>query len=104
MVMDRRSENWQELDSDEIASIASEDLHEHRPNRWTGPKSTWRALTEEERLLWQSMKRLGDQDLALHLYNAFALKKRARDPSTAQDLTIQTVRQPSREIRISTNN
>ena len=78
------------MDSDEIASINSDDLHRHRPNRWTGSTSTWRGLTEDERLLWQSMQRLGDQDLAAHLYNAFALKRRARDPLTAQDVTVQT--------------
>lgn len=80
-----------DLDKDEIASIASDELHQNRPNRWTGPKSTWRTLTEEERLLWQSMKRLEDQDLAIHLYNTFALKKRGRDPETAQDLIVQNV-------------
>jgi hypothetical protein len=80
-----------DLDKDEIASIASDELHQSRPNRWTGPKSTWRTLTEEERLLWQSMKRLEDQDLAIHLYNTFALKKRGKDPETAQDLIVQNV-------------
>ncbi|CAH0056565.1 unnamed protein product [Clonostachys solani] len=80
-----------DLDKDEIASIASDELHRNRPNRWTGPKSTWRTLTEEERLLWQSMKRLDDQDLAIHLYNTFALKKRGKDPETAQDLIVQNV-------------
>ncbi|KAF4472509.1 hypothetical protein FALBO_590 [Fusarium albosuccineum] len=87
--MEASATTW-ELDSDEIASIASEDLHEHRPNRWTGPKSTWRTLTEEDRLLFQSMKQLQDQDLALHLYNAFALKRRGRDEGTAQDLLVKT--------------
>ncbi|KFH43862.1 hypothetical protein ACRE_053670 [Hapsidospora chrysogenum ATCC 11550] len=82
--------NWAELDNDEIASIASEDLHEHRPNRWRGPKSTWLGLTEEERTVWQSMRRIDDRDLGVHLYNAFALKKRGRDPATAMDLTVQT--------------
>ncbi|KAH7155551.1 hypothetical protein B0J13DRAFT_469600 [Dactylonectria estremocensis] len=86
--MESSSANW-ELDSDEIASIASEDLHEHRPNRWTGAKSSWRTLTEEERLLWQSMKRLQDNDLAAHLYNAFALKRRGRDAVTAKELMIR---------------
>ncbi|KAH7156351.1 hypothetical protein EDB81DRAFT_867454 [Dactylonectria macrodidyma] len=86
--MESSSANW-ELDSDEIASIASEDLHEHRPNRWTGAKSSWRTLTEEERLLWQSMKRLQDNDLSAHLYNAFALKRRGRDAVTAKDLMIR---------------
>ncbi|KAF5631997.1 uncharacterized protein FTJAE_7727 [Fusarium tjaetaba] len=87
--MEASATAW-ELDSDEIASIASEDLHEHRPNRWTGAKSTWRTLTEEDRLLWQSMKQIQDQDLAVHLYNAFALKRRGRNPETAQDLVVKT--------------
>lgn len=88
--MEASATTW-ELDSDEIASIASEDLHEHRPNRWAGAKSTWRTLTEEDRLLWQSMKQIKDQDLAVHLYNAFALKRRGRNPETAQDLVVRTV-------------
>lgn len=88
--MEASATAW-ELDSDEIASIASEDLRENRPNRWTGPKSTWRTLTEEDRLLWQSMKQLQDQDLSVHLYNAFALKRRSRDAESAQDLVVKTV-------------
>lgn len=88
--MEASAPAW-ELDSDEIASIASEDLYEHRPNRWKGPQSTWRTLTEEDRLLWQSMKQLQDQDLAFHLYNVFALKRRGQDAATAQDLMVITV-------------
>ena len=88
--MEASATAW-ELDSDEIASIASEDLYQHRPNRWTGPKSTWRTLTEEDRLIWQSMKQLQDQDLSVHLYNAFALKQRSQNAGTAQDLVVKTV-------------
>jgi hypothetical protein len=88
--MEPTPENW-ELDSDEIASIASEDLYENRPNRWTGPKSSWRTLTEEDRMLWHSMKQLRDQDLALHLYNAFGLKRWGRNATMAQDLMIRMV-------------
>lgn len=80
-----------DLDSDEIASVTSEDLHNNRPNRWTGPKSTWRTLTKEERTVWQSMRQLADQDLATHLYDAFALKRQGRDPATAAGLTVKTV-------------
>ncbi|KAJ4271465.1 hypothetical protein NW762_000168 [Fusarium torreyae] len=87
--MEASATAW-ELDSDEIASIASEDLYQHRPNRWTGPKSTWRTLTEEDRLLWQSMKQLQDQDLSVHLYNAFALKQRGQNAGTAPDLVVKT--------------
>ncbi|KAK7416645.1 hypothetical protein QQX98_005116 [Neonectria punicea] len=87
--MEPTTANW-ELDSDEIASIASEDLHQHRPNRWTGAKSSWRTITEEDRLVWHSMKQLQDRDLAVHLYNSFALKRRGRDAKTAADLMVQT--------------
>ncbi|KAG6117389.1 hypothetical protein E4U13_001163 [Claviceps humidiphila] len=80
---------WEELDSDDIASVMSEDLYEYRPNRWTGPRSTWRALVREERMLWRSMQQVVDQDLAVHLYNAFALKRRDLDARTAQGLTMK---------------
>lgn len=75
--------DW-DLDSDEIASVKSEDLHDLRPNRWAGPKSTWRRLTEEQRLLWRSMQQLQDRDLAAHLYDAFALKRAGRAVSRAR--------------------
>ena len=90
MNMDRGDIEW-DLASDEIASVASDELYDNRPNRWTGPKSSWRTLTEEERLQWQSLKQLRDQDLAVHLYDAFALKRRGRNAETAQDLLVQTV-------------
>ncbi|KAM3516281.1 hypothetical protein MY11210_000040 [Beauveria gryllotalpidicola] len=87
--MSQHEVNW-DLDSDEIASIASEELHENRPNRWRGSKATWRYVTDEERMLWRSMKQLQDEDLGVHLYNAFVLKKRATNPETARDLVFQT--------------
>lgn len=80
---------WGELDSSDIASINSEDLNANRPNRWQGPESTWRALTEEERSLWTSLKASENQDLSTHLYNAFSLKKRSKDPELAEDLKIE---------------
>lgn len=88
--MDRSDTEW-DLDSDEIASVASQDLHESRPNRWTGPRREWQRFTIEERRLWQSMQAVESQDLAIHLYNAHALKKRGKDPQTAQDVTVATV-------------
>ncbi|PNY28703.1 uncharacterized protein TCAP_01375, partial [Tolypocladium capitatum] len=89
--MDRNASTtaW-DLESDEIASVTSEDLHDNRPNRWTGPESSWRTLTQEERLLWRSMRQLEDQDLAVHLYNAFALRRAGRSAETARGLTIRT--------------
>ncbi|UKZ75524.1 hypothetical protein TrVFT333_003211 [Trichoderma virens FT-333] len=85
--MDRSSPEW-DLDSDEIASVTSQDLHDNRPNRWTGAQRTWQRLTVEERRLWQSMEAVEGQDLAIHLYNAYALKKRGKDSQTAQDVTV----------------
>ncbi|KAK5992698.1 hypothetical protein PT974_06113 [Cladobotryum mycophilum] len=85
--MARSSPDW-DLDSDEIASVTSQDLHDNRPNRWTGSQATWRDITVEERRLWRSMKMMEDQDLAIHLYNAHALKRRGKNPETAQDVTI----------------
>lgn len=89
--MDRSDTEW-DLDSDEIASVASQDLRESRPNRWTGPRREWQRFTVEERRLWQSMEAVESKDLAIHLYNAHALKKRGKDPQTAQDVTVTTVR------------
>ncbi|KAG6016885.1 hypothetical protein E4U54_000238 [Claviceps lovelessii] len=80
---------WDDLDSDDIASVVSEDLHENRPNRWTGTKSTWRDLTGEERMLWRSMQQVVDRDLAVHLYDAFALKRQDLDAKTAEGLTVK---------------
>ncbi|KAM0260826.1 hypothetical protein ACHAQJ_002593 [Trichoderma viride] len=85
--MDGSSPEW-DLDSDDIASVTSQDLHDHRPNRWSGKQRTWQRMTAEERQLWQSMEAVEDQDLAVHLFNAFALKKRGRDSEAAQDVTV----------------
>ncbi|KAJ8070325.1 hypothetical protein OCU04_000705 [Sclerotinia nivalis] len=49
-----------------------------RRNRWKGPASTWHQITEEERGLAASLDELRNRDLSVHLYNAFALKKRAK--------------------------
>lgn len=66
-------DDW-DLDTDEIRSTASDELYETRPNRWRGPLSTWRHMTEEERLLHQNMEQVRDQDLAIHLFNAAMLR------------------------------
>lgn len=42
-------------------------------------------------MLWRSMKQLQDENLSLHLYNAYALKRRAANPATAPDLVLKTV-------------
>lgn len=50
----------------------------YRPNRFTGAPSTWRKYTESERRIAQSLEDMRARDLFVHLYNAFALKQRAR--------------------------
>lgn len=49
-----------------------------RPNKFSGPPSTWRTWTAAERQLAASLDQLRARDLAVHLYNAHALKRRAR--------------------------
>jgi len=75
----------EEQKSVEMRDSASESSYEpsdseeiERPNRWTGPPSTWQSLTAQERGLAASLIELRNRDLSLHLYNAFALKRRAR--------------------------
>lgn len=49
-----------------------------RPNRWTGDASTYRSYIEQERGLGASLDQLRSENLSAHLYNAHALKRRAR--------------------------
>ncbi|RAL15937.1 uncharacterized protein BO97DRAFT_468077 [Aspergillus homomorphus CBS 101889] len=49
----------------------------YRPNRFRGPESTWRNLTAEDRQNAQALVDLRARDLAAHLYNASALRRRA---------------------------
>lgn len=63
----------------------SEDLHDdepERPNRFKGPPQTWKGYTAADRQIPESLQRIEDADLAAHLYNAHALKRRARKPAT----------------------
>jgi hypothetical protein len=60
--------------------------YEQRENRFRGPDSTWRKYTAKERLAHTSLIKLRDRDLAIHLYNAHALKSRKNDPKIAGPL------------------
>ena len=71
-------EEW-DKDSDEIEALASDELHETRPNRWTGPEKLWRKFTAQDRETWEALEGERREDLAVHLYNAYALKRRARE-------------------------
>lgn len=68
-------EDW-EKDTDEIESLDSDELRAQRPNRWTGARSSWRTLTEQDRLTYTALEGVRNQDLSIHLYNAHALKRR----------------------------
>lgn len=61
--------------TDDLRSVASDELRDTRPNRWTGPGSTWRKLTAEDRHVHAALETVRNRDLALHLYSAFALKR-----------------------------
>lgn len=73
--MSGNEDNEWDRDTDEIRSLDSEVLHETRPNRWTGSESTWRHLTAEDRQTHAALIAVRNRDLAVHLFNAFALKQ-----------------------------
>ncbi|KAE8355611.1 RNA polymerase I-specific transcription initiation factor-domain-containing protein [Aspergillus coremiiformis] len=51
----------------------------YRPNRFRGTESQWRKLTAEDRQNAEALEDIRARDLAAHLYNAYALRVRARD-------------------------
>lgn len=60
------------------SSSSSSSSLSYRPNRFRGSVATWRHLTAGERLIAEAMETDRSRDLAAHLYNAFALRARAR--------------------------
>ncbi|PVH83999.1 hypothetical protein DL98DRAFT_454084 [Cadophora sp. DSE1049] len=65
-------------DSQSSSEIENDNLNT-RPNRWTGPPTSWQTLTEAERGLAVSLDTIRNGDLSIHLFNAHALKRRARE-------------------------
>lgn len=76
MAQANEDEEW-DKDTDEVNSIDSDELYETRPNRWKGQASSWATITEQDRLTYSAFEELRNQDLAIHLYNASALKRAA---------------------------
>ncbi|KAH7402420.1 hypothetical protein BKA66DRAFT_435844 [Pyrenochaeta sp. MPI-SDFR-AT-0127] len=74
----------QPLDSesdDDLSTDSDAELDESqpaRPNRFTGQPQTWRGYTAADRQIAASLEKMQDSDLSAHLYNAHALKRRAR--------------------------
>ncbi|KAH9868502.1 hypothetical protein J1614_007574 [Plenodomus biglobosus] len=71
--------------SDELESDSGDERHSgeeqlSRPNRFTGQPQTWKGYTAAERQIAASLDQIQDSDLAAHLYNAHALKRRVRRP------------------------
>lgn len=56
--------------------VEEEEEEDERPNRWRGPKSTWQQYNSQEISTLTALKEIHDRDLSVHLYNAFALKRR----------------------------
>ncbi|KAF2034389.1 hypothetical protein EK21DRAFT_56333 [Setomelanomma holmii] len=54
-----------------------------RPNRFQGGASKWKAYTADDRQIAASLEQIQNGDLAAHLYNAHALKRRVRQPAEA---------------------
>ncbi|KAI0534712.1 RNA polymerase I-specific transcription initiation factor-domain-containing protein [Xylaria digitata] len=86
-------------DSDEYLPDSDDSNDEdERPNRWTGPLSTWQQLNSAEIDTLSALNEIRNQDLSIHLYNAFALKNRhnrreTRDvvgPVSNQDINLAT--------------
>lgn len=77
MTSSQDEDDWDDWDksTSEIQSEDSDELFENRPNRWRGPPQSWRTITEEDRLTYNALERLRNQDLSVHLYNAFALRQ-----------------------------
>jgi hypothetical protein len=74
--------NWEPEPKLESSSEDSSEEYAARP-RFKGPKSTWRFLASEEIALAESMLKLRSQDLAAHLYNAHAMKRRQYEGALA---------------------
>ncbi|KAF2632530.1 hypothetical protein BU25DRAFT_405863 [Macroventuria anomochaeta] len=73
----------EELAGNNADSEESDDEEPERPNRFKGPPQTWRGYTAVDRQITESLQQLEDADLAAHLYNAHALKRRVRKPAYA---------------------
>ncbi|KAH6651206.1 hypothetical protein F5144DRAFT_638898, partial [Chaetomium tenue] len=63
----------------------SDRLHETRPNRWRGHPSTWKTWTERDRRTWLALENARKEDLAVHLYNAFAVRRGLRVGPDVED-------------------
>lgn len=69
----KNSQQHPSSSNDEVESYANE-----RANKYKGPPSTWTGCTASERALARSLDHLKAKDLAVHLYNVYHLKYKAK--------------------------
>lgn len=69
------------LTESEPETDESADEQPIRSDRFAGHPQTWRGLTAADRQIVASLDHTRDADLAAHLYNAHALKRRVRRPA-----------------------
>ncbi|KAF2709774.1 hypothetical protein K504DRAFT_379772 [Pleomassaria siparia CBS 279.74] len=74
-----------EANDDELDSESESELdpgeESSRPNHFTGTRTTWQDYTTAERGLAASLDQIQSGNLAAHLFNAHALKRRVRLPA-----------------------
>ncbi|KAF1913862.1 hypothetical protein BDU57DRAFT_455318 [Ampelomyces quisqualis] len=71
----------QVLSNSDPDDAGSEEEEPTRPNRFKGGHATWKGYTAADRQVAASLEQLQNNDLAAHLYNAHALKRRVRRPA-----------------------
>ncbi|KAK8008530.1 hypothetical protein PG991_011081 [Apiospora marii] len=80
------------VSSDEYEPSTDEDGH-NRPNRWDGPPSTWQDMASQEIATSVALEEIRNRELAVHLYNAFALKRQdGAGRAPAPELTGEAIR------------
>ncbi|KAI0996111.1 hypothetical protein K3495_g12070 [Podosphaera aphanis] len=76
------------MSDNEVSSEQSEPGSDVLPNRFKGISQRWQHFTEQERGEYASVIEARNRDLSIHLYNAHALRQRAKefheDPSNAK--------------------
>ncbi|KAH7079224.1 hypothetical protein BKA63DRAFT_408045 [Paraphoma chrysanthemicola] len=69
------------LTDSDAGSESSDVVLPPRPNRFKGGHAAWKDYTAADRQIAASLESIHNSDLAAHLYNAHALKRRVRRPA-----------------------
>ncbi|KAI4185444.1 MAG: hypothetical protein LQ348_004365 [Seirophora lacunosa] len=79
------TEHNQPSSEEEAAPPLVRKAHTLRQNKYLGSHATWRDRTASERQIATSLDQLRAQDLSVHLYNFYSLKRRVIEPGPRQD-------------------